>query len=129
MCLTVVDKGIKPYTQGYKIFEITAHPKKLRSVYFYDTYEIGEWYYDVKSGFIQAYDGTFYKKGYHFFTSLAGARKYYLYISVHRIYEVEVKNMVASGRQTLKNWREHSLTGRSYPVGVARAMRIIRERR
>lgn len=101
----------------YKVLRIIDYCK-LSSLYYNKYFKLNEWNNDKKYRKIGGY-GISYQTGFHCFLSLKGARRYMSDYYRYRIYQCEVKNIVAIGFQKIGMYK--------YKCVVAKKLRIIKQ--
>ena len=113
MCLNTVDAKTKKGTGvGYKVF-VSDKWYHLSFQYCGGRINYDEWYKDKAEGNLYCFPGYgYYRKGYHIFTTLEGAKKWAGRSMYRPIRKVEYRAVAASGTQ-----QEH-------PVVVAREIYI-----
>jgi hypothetical protein len=120
VCLDTIDKKTrKKVRYGYKVFDI-YYDKIEGTHYSFDgcsfgnkPYELNKWYKST-DGLIYTEDDKDYETGFHIFTNKKDAKKWQS-VNCRVIFKVELKNIVASGKQE------------SLKCVVAKEMRILKE--
>jgi hypothetical protein len=133
MCLGFLDEKIRKNVKyGYKVFEICNNKiyneyYSLEGYYYCGCtkYELNNWYRST-DGIIKNYDAVGYESGFHVFTNKKDAKVWLGADNRNcKIFKVEVRNIVASGKQFIKllNFVDEVILD----VVVAKEMKILEE--